>query len=469
MANFQILVVAPVGRAPALLTRWEPYNFEFQFVENFPADGLSAWRGQSSSSGEIVNVASNCRSYEGGYAQHALNRLFSQSLLRLKPKLVVIFGLAGCTVDLTRVANLLEIPVLLILDKPVEPVTILNEATQTWLRSSLSVCKYILPERALFDRGWPVDWLEGRTTQIGDLDRLVDDLLNQPRSNSSYDYSFYEFTQRDHPLLLRMQQGDTRHFKGCSRVLDLACGVGIFLDCLRQAGINAEGVERDARVASYAKGMGLNVSVADVLDFLTLSESDYDGIYCSHFVEHLTVEAVQRVLQLIATRIVQGGIVVLVFPDPESIRTQLLGFWRDPEHVRFYHPELVISMAATVGLELEWSSYVEQPHRVVPFTEMPTPILRNAPAPSFSATDLDSSRTLGEKILQSLGLVSERRVRRLEERIAEWSRALENQSLQALEIDHQLESRTSVLWDINQTWCWNDNVTLKFRKSSVDD
>jgi hypothetical protein len=47
-----------------------------------------------------------------------------------------------------------------------------------------------------------------------------------------------------------------------------------------------------------------------------------------------------------------GGTVVLVFPDPESIRSQLLGFWRDPEHVRFYHPDLIELMARAHGLGL---------------------------------------------------------------------------------------------------------------------
>jgi hypothetical protein len=169
-------------------------------------------------------------------------------------------------------------------------------------------------------------------------------------------------------------------------------------------------------------------------------------------------------LHLMAKRLIMGGVLVLVFPDPESIRAQLLGFWRDPEHVRFYHPDLVISMAATVGLEVEWSSYEEQPHRVVPFTQIPPQVTQGTPVPSLSAEASIVGHGLGEKLLKRLGFVTERRLRRLEERLFQWSNLLEEQSRQYVEASEQLEKRTKTLWDLSQTWAWNDNVTIKLRR-----
>lgn len=464
MTNFQTLVVAPVGWDSGLLSRWNPYYFEFRFVESFPSDGLSAWRSNASAERETIDVAANCYKYSGGYAQHALNRFYSQALLRLSPKLVVIVGLTGCTVDLIRVADLLNIPVVLILEVPVEPLDSVNEATQTWLKSSLSACTCIISGQSQVDPSWPNAWIDGDLVEVNELEIIVDKLLAQSSSLTYYDYSLYEFCQRDHPLLVKMQRGDTKHFEGCTKVLDLACGVGIFLDCLRQEGINSEGVERDSRVAKYARGMGLDVTVADALEFLDQTHTNFDGIYCSHFVEHLPFDAVQRVLQLMAQRMTKGGTLVLVFPDPESIRSQLLGFWRDPEHVRFYHPELITLMAATVGFELEWSSYMEQPHHVVPFTAMPPPIFQDANPPTMRLAEHVKVRGLCERLLQSLGLVTERRFRELEVRLLDLSKSLNHYAQRCVEVDQILENRTSVLWDVNQTWCWNDNVTLRLRK-----
>jgi SAM-dependent methyltransferase len=447
-----------------LLSRWSAYYLEFQFVESFPTDGFSAWRTISTIEREVINVAASCCSYNGGYSQHALNRFFSQAILRIRPKLVVIVGLTGCTVDLIRVAKLLGIPVVLIIDGPAQALDSLDEAAHAWLRSSLAACEYIVCAKEKVDPSWPEAWISESSVDAEALESIIEKLVAQTFPQTYYDYSLYEFSQRDHPLLVRMQRKDTEHFTGCTKVLDLACGVGIFLDCLRQEGINSEGVERDFRIAEYARGMGLNVTVSDALEFLDQSDTNYDGIYCSHFVEHLPVDAVQRVLQLIAQRMTKGGTLVLVFPDPESIRSQLLGFWRDPEHVRFYHPELITLMAATVGLDLEWSSYKEQPHDIVPFTSLPPPILRDADIPILPATEHAQERGLGQRLLQSLGLVTERRFLRLEDRLVEWSKAVRSHAQQSVEVDQSLEKRTSILWAVNQTWGWNDNVTLRLRK-----
>jgi len=466
MTKHQVLVVAPLDWNRDTLAGWHYYDLAFRFVQECPSDGLSAWRAETTPNGETIDVAAHCQAYSGGYAQHALNRFFSQTLLRCRPHVVVVVGLTGCTVDLLRVADLLGIPALLILDDPVEPLESLSEATQAWLKSSLACSRHILSAQEAPDSNWPVSWL-GRQPAAGMdvLGALLDRLVEQSLPNYCYNYSIYEFCQRDHPLLVNMQRADVRHFQGASRVLDLACGVGIFLDCLRQNGISAEGVERDPRVAQYARGMGLDVSTEDALTYLENTAVSFDGIYCSHFVEHLPIEGVQRVLQLMAKCVTSGGVLVLVFPDPESIRSQLLGFWRDPEHVRFYHPELITTMAATLGLELEWSSYVEQPHQVVPFTETPRPVSQGTPFPPLPAAVDTHGQGLGEKLLQKMGFVTERRLRRLEERLAQWSSVLEHQSRQYVEASKQLEARTSTLWDVNQTWAWNDNVTLRFRKS----
>jgi O-antigen chain-terminating methyltransferase len=460
-------MVAPVGWTQPVPGEWQEYTLAYQFVDHFPPDGFSAWRLASDVTGESVEIAAGARCYAGGFAQHALNRFFSQAVLRCRPNVVVVVGLVGCTVDLLRVANLLEIPSVLILDAPSEPIESLDASTLAWLESSLSYCRHILTrsdeERAL----WPVEWL--RDCALGDASNLGAVLTAMVEASAPvhrYDYSIYEFSQRDHPLLVNMQRGDTRHFADCGSVLDIACGVGIFLDCLQQQGINAQGVERDPRVAEYARGMGLNVATDDALAFLSKSSARFDGIYCSHFIEHLPTEAVQELLQLLANRLEAGGVLVLVFPDPESIRSQLLGFWRDPEHVRFYHPELVTTMAATLGLELEWSSYDEQPHRVGPFPDIPLPVDQIDPLPALAEPPVIRVEGFKEKLLRKLGLVSETRLQQLQTQMLAWSNAVVAQSRQQAVARQQLEQRTDALWDINQTWAWNDNVTLKLRKSA---
>ncbi len=131
MSKQQLLVVAPVDWNREALTGWTCFYMAFRFVAQFPSDGLSAWRAEPTPNGETIDVAAHCHAYSGGFAQHALNRFFSQALLRCRPRAVVIVGLTGCTVDLLRVADLLGIPTLLILQDPAEPLDALSEATRS--------------------------------------------------------------------------------------------------------------------------------------------------------------------------------------------------------------------------------------------------------------------------------------------------------------------------------------------------
>ena len=181
-----------------------------------------------------------------------------------------------------------------------------------------------------------------------------------------FDYSHYEFTLRDRQRNREMQSGYVAHFRGCRKVLDLACGSGIFLELLAEHGIPALGVERNPTVAAWVKQHGWDVVEQDVFAFLEQTTGTYDGVFCSHFLEHLPFEQVLRFFELLAPRVSPAGIVVIVVPNPESIRMQLLGFWRDPEHVRFYHPELLEAVCRHAGLEVIHTNREEVPHLLPP-------------------------------------------------------------------------------------------------------
>ena len=142
------------------------------------------------------------------------------------------------------------------------------------------------------------------------------------------------------------------------------------------------------------------------------------------------MDALTELLSLIADALAPGGRLVLVFPDPESIRSQLLGFWRDPDHVRFYHPDIVETMALSLGLEPEFNSQREEHHLIAPFSM--------APSEPDTSSELYNSDDASTEI--------EKRMQQLEKRVAmqeEWIRQL---------------------WAVNQTWAWSDDAVLTFVK-----
>lgn len=192
-----------------------------------------------------------------------------------------------------------------------------------------------------------------------------------------FDYATYEFELRDRRVNRDMQAGYVSHFQGCRKVLDLACGSGIFLELLAEQGIPALGVERNPAVAAWVKRHGWDVVEQDVLTFLEQTTETYDGVYCSHLLEHLPFAEVARCIELLASRLVPSGTVVIVVPNPESIRMQLFGFWRDPEHVRFYHPELLEAVCRHAGLQVFSTN-----RRDIPFATAPLSLPATADTPA---------------------------------------------------------------------------------------
>ena len=273
-----------------------------------------------------------------------------------------------------------------------------------------------------------------------------------------FDYADYEFTLRDRQWNREMQSDHVAHFRGCHMVLDLACGSGIFLELLAEHGIPALGVERNPAVVAWVKQHGWDIVEQDVFAFLEQTTETYDGVFCSHFLEHLPFEQVLRFFELLAPRVSPAGIVVIVVPNPESIRMQLLGFWRDPEHVRFYHPELLEAVCRHAGLEVTHTNREDVPHLLSPLA-----------LPQAVETGRDQSPRSRGWLKEKLRSVYFHLLRRLRLAPAADLLALEERLRQ--EMDAQ--QKAIAAWAegagdaINTMWARPDNAAIVCRKTNA--
>ena len=403
-------------------------RLEYCFSEAEPGQVFSAWQVSDSNQGSgddatqssLFEVAIASRELTGGFAQQALNRPVAAALMRTGVSALVVSGVWGCTIDLPRIADMLGIATVFVIPDTQELPEHLDASTVVWLKDAFRRCRFIaandLPQ-ALQPLVAPE-----KLVSPAALPGIVEGLSHEGHATRTFNYSTYEFLSRDHPLLHAMQYRDVRFFQGSERVLDVACGAGIFLDCLRKAGIEAVGVERDSMIAGYGVGMGLDIVNQDAMEYLNTTTDRFDGIYCSHFIEHLPIEVVQELIGLLYQRLAPGGLLVLVFPDPESIRSQLLGFW----------PPTLISM--------------DSPPQ----------------APAGPAGWLDT-------LFARFGLQSRRRAESSEEMWRNWAKqaatALDSQRSY---LEH-LKQRSDKLWQVNATWSWNDNATILLRRSEDRD
>lgn len=166
----------------------------------------------------------------------------------------------------------------------------------------------------------------------------------------------YRFVDRD--SIRKMQLPYVRLFTdhGAKSVLDVGCGRGLFLDLLRESGIDASGIDGNAEAVEECRARGLNDTyVGDALDYLESARAEgrrFDGIFCSHLIEHLPGRAAVRLIASSAALLAPGGRLVIVTPNVGNLHVWTRVFWLDPTHVRPYPRELTEAIMTAVGLSI---------------------------------------------------------------------------------------------------------------------
>lgn len=454
MSGSRLLRVAEAGDAAAAPRLADETRIVLRF--DAAADELAV-RDRRVEADRELTLHPRWRLFGADFQQQLANRFFTDELLTLRPAVILIDSLCGASMDMVRIGALLGYQVLIRV--PTLPLPN-DERARMWLADAVALAAGVVSSGdSAADQAFLQHFPDCAIAMA--LEAALAGLPDLRAEPETFGYGHYAFGLRDHGLLYRMQLPLGEHFDGCGEVLEVACGPAVFLEILRQRGIAARGVERDPVSIRYARGLGFEVTAGDALAYLAETSARFDGIYCSHFVEHLDTAGVDRLIGLIAGALRPGGVALFVFPDPESIRSQLLGFWRDPEHVRFYHPDLIELMCRGHGLATEFHSHRVDGRSVASFAFQPP--LRTCKPEGPTQTSSPPPGRL-ERFLARLGLVHPAALRRLED-VARIQAAAHHEYTARLQnrID-DLEEAVRSLWAVNQTWAWEDNAVIRVRK-----
>lgn len=155
-----------------------------------------------------------------------------------------------------------------------------------------------------------------------------------------------EDVRKDHAIVMP-------YFKGARYVLDVGCGRGVFLQMLQEAGIHPIGVDLFPGAVEHCKSLGFrDVFQDDALSFLKKHPNSFDGIVCSHIVEHVPYPDAIAIVRAAYEALTPGGSLAVITPNPRDLYVISELFWLDPTHIRPYPLPLLEAMLRSTGFEI---------------------------------------------------------------------------------------------------------------------
>jgi 2-polyprenyl-3-methyl-5-hydroxy-6-metoxy-1,4-benzoquinol methylase len=134
-------------------------------------------------------------------------------------------------------------------------------------------------------------------------------------------------------------------------VLDVGCGRGELLDLLREAEIEARGIDVDGGMVAYCREKGHDVKLAEATEYLDRQrDRSLGAIFAAQVIEHMPYEALIRFFALARTKLADGGILIMETVNPHSIPA-LKTFWVDLTHEKPIFPEVALALCHIHGFE----------------------------------------------------------------------------------------------------------------------
>jgi 2-polyprenyl-3-methyl-5-hydroxy-6-metoxy-1,4-benzoquinol methylase len=116
-------------------------------------------------------------------------------------------------------------------------------------------------------------------------------------------------------------------------ILDVGCGRGEWLELLQEEGLRAQGIDVNRVLVGECRDRGLAVTEGEAIAFLaTLPPQSLGAISGFHVIEHLSLDALIRLLDETVRVLKPGGMAVFETPNPENVLVGSCNFYLDPTH-----------------------------------------------------------------------------------------------------------------------------------------
>jgi len=124
-----------------------------------------------------------------------------------------------------------------------------------------------------------------------------------------------------------------RYFRDCTRILDIGPGIGLFMSCAPKKMV---GLDINERAVAHLRKRGFTAVKGDATK-LPFKNCSFDGVMCSHVIEHLQPEEARKMIQEADRVLKSGGIFVIRTPHYRNAQQ----FYHHFGHIKPYFPASV--------------------------------------------------------------------------------------------------------------------------------
>lgn len=146
-----------------------------------------------------------------------------------------------------------------------------------------------------------------------------------------------------------------KYMSECKTILDVGCGEGRFLAHDPQRII---GIDHNRKSVEVCRSRGFSVKFGKATN-LPFRDASFDGVHCSHVIEHLLPEDAYKLLSELNRVLKKRGVLCL--------RTPLLhrNFYYDFTHIKPYYPQAVLHYLKTRENNERTLDYIEGLYKIV--------------------------------------------------------------------------------------------------------
>lgn len=131
------------------------------------------------------------------------------------------------------------------------------------------------------------------------------------------------------------------------RILDIGCGLGLFMECAKNFGIAAEGIEGSRHAVECCMQKGLLVTQQLLSKGLPYADNAFSAIILNQVLEHLPAEVGHRVLRESHRVLCGGGIAIIKSPNKFEPSQK-----SEPTHINLFTPLSLCSSLERAGFEI---------------------------------------------------------------------------------------------------------------------